>query len=438
MSRIHRAARTTLAVLLPAAAAWTTGCDRHEAAPAPPPPIPVVAVKAVTGSVPDDRSYPGTTQSPDVVIIDARVRGELEGRFFREGDDVDQGDLLYLIQPDEYEADVARQEAEVRNARTNVDFARREYERNEPLAESGAISQQEWDRYERTLADAEGRLAAAEASLANAELNLSYCRVEAPVSGRIGNTLVNVGNVVGPGSPSGSVLARIVSLDRMQVYFSPGAHEYPDLERARQQGRVRATIAVSRGSDAPLTYDGHVDLLDNLAQSETSTFLARAVFESPDRLVLPGQYARVTVHVRMITDAVLVPTAALIEGDGDQTVHVVDADGKAARRVVTIGRADGAMTQILSGLKASETVIVTASPQLKAGDVVNVTMMTAEAYLEKEASAVKARDPGAEDTAGDGSSRPDRDRPRRDGGSSGGGRPFGGGGSSGGGGGGGG
>ncbi len=367
--------------------AMFAGCDAKESASTQTaaPVLPVVAVKAFTQDVPDDRDYPGTTQSPEVVNIDARVRGYLDARYFDEGADVVQGQMLYLIQPEQYEAEVLRAEAEVLIATTDLEYAEKEAARNEPLALSGAISQQDWDRRTRSVQDAKGRLAAAEAGLVEARLKLSYCEIKSPINGRIGQSMVDPGNLVGPGSPSGSKLAQVVQLNPMRVLFQPAANEYPAYQRAFDAGPILARITVPQDRGEPLVYEGVVDLLNNTAQTDTSTFLARAVFASSGRLVLPSQYAAVRVRLRIIRAAVLVPNEALYEEPGTQYIWIVKPDDTAERRDIKTGAQYGPFTHIVSGLHADDPVIVKASPMLrKSGAKVKASIVDAKAFTQEK------------------------------------------------------
>lgn len=361
-------------------------CEEKKAATSttPPAPTPVVAVKAITQDVPDRRTYPGVTQSPATVNVDARVRGYLQERSFEEGDDVSKGDRLYLIQPEQYQADVERAEAETAVARTNLAHANHEKDRNEPLAADGAISQQEWDRYVKAADDAASRLAAAEADLTDAKLKLSYTIVTAPIDGRVGATMVDVGNLVGPGSSE--TLAQIVQLDPMRVVFSPSTSEYTAFERARRAGAVPVTVSVQQRGAAPLTFDGAIDLLDNTAQARSSTFTARAQFDSTDKLVLPAQLVNVQVHLGTISGAILVPSSALIAEHTDHYVYVVKSDQTIESRQVQLGDEFGAMTHIISGLKEGETVVASASPKIRAGDKVTVTLKPANEVVKQAGS----------------------------------------------------
>lgn len=359
------------------------GCEEKEAPPpAAPAATPVIAVKAIVRDIPDLRTYPGTTQSPMTVAIDARVKGYLEARFFEEGDDVASGDELYLIQPDQYQAELERAEAEVGVARTNLHHANLERDRNEPLALDGAISQQEWDGYVKAAEDAASRLVAAEAELVDAELQLSYTSVAAPLDGRIGATQVDVGNLVGPGSTE--TLAQIVQLDPMRVVFSPSSREYPAFEQARRSGAVSVTVTVLRRGASPQKYQGVIDLLDNTARSQSSTFAARAQFASPEKLVLPSQLVSVEVRLGTTEGAVLVPSSALVLQHTDHYVYVVKPDWTVEARRVQLGEEVGALTHIKSGVKEGEAVVASATPQLRAGAKVSAKLEDVDRFLKED------------------------------------------------------
>lgn len=392
----HTAALQRRAWVLLSVLILMLGCQEKPSSAPPAAPLPVVAVKAVARDMPVFRAYPGTTQSPAVVQIDARVKGYLEERLFEEGRDVEAGQLLYRIQPDRFAAQVAQAEADVEIARTNLKFAKTEYDRNEPLSESGAISKQEWDRYARTYADAQGKLVAAEANLVEASLNLSYTEVAAPIAGRVGATMVDVGNLVGPGTPEGSALAQIVQLDPMRVVFQPAADEYPVFATAHNNGDVPVRITIPQRAGDALVFDGKLDLLNNTAQSKTSTFVARAVFDSSDARVLPEQFASVRVTLGTLSQAVLVPTDALFQMPTQHYVMVVKPDDSIERRGVELGDATGGFTRIASGLKAGEPVIVSASPMvLKGVAKVAPKMVDADEYLKHDATDHASKSSGA-------------------------------------------
>ncbi|MEO0965711.1 MAG: efflux RND transporter periplasmic adaptor subunit [Planctomycetota bacterium] len=355
--------------LIALACCLSIGCDeRKTATTKTPPPTPVLVVKALARDIPIYRSYPGTTQALSTVQVSARVEGYLEASLFTEGEHVEAGQPLYEIQPDQYEADLIQAQADVAIAQSNLAFAKQEYDRNEPLSQTGAISQQSWDRYAHSYADAQGQLAAAEANLLDAELNLSYTRVVAPIDGRIGADIVDVGNLVGPGTSSGEALAQIVQLHPIRVVFQPGADEYAAFANASSGASgIPVRIAIAQRSGSPLTFDGAIDLLNNTAQPGTSTFIARAQFPNPRGLVLPGQYTTVRVRLGTVQNAVLVPTDALYKDPRDHYVLMLKDGDTLQRQTVAIGDEVGGYTHIVSGLSAGETVAVAASPVVLRG-----------------------------------------------------------------------
>ncbi len=350
------------------------------------PPLPVTAVKAETRDIPDIRHYPGNTDAIYEAYAVARVQGYLEERFFEEGEDVEKGEVLFRIQQPPFEAEVLINQGKVLDAEVQLAYARTEYQRNEPLTETGAISEQEWDGYVRNLESAIAQLESAQGALIQSQINLDYTEVEAAFSGRIGRRLVSVGNVVGPGENEN--LAYLVQLDPMRIIFEPAGTELVDYLKAWPAKTVPVTVTFS-STGGPEVMKGSLDLVDNTLNSGTSTFIARAQFPNPKGVVLPGLFGDVEVNIGSLGNVVVVPSEAINSELQSHYVWSVNAKDQLERVSVTLGKTYKGM-RIVTGLKSGTPVVVAGNPMGLQPDVkVKATSLTMDTYLEQQSNNTK-------------------------------------------------
>jgi multidrug efflux pump subunit AcrA (membrane-fusion protein) len=372
------------------------GCGRQQATQemaAPPPPG--VTVAAVTQqTIPIYLDYIGSTAAVRSVDIRARVEGFLQKRAFTEGADVKEGDLLFGIDPSPFqaaleqaqaqlagdEAALAGVQAQLLKDKASLAYAREQVERYRSLANQEFVTREAFDNY-RTQADQAAAAVAADnaainqataaikadrAAITQAKLNLSYCTIRAPMSGRIGRALVDVGNLVGPGE--NSVLASIVQLDPIYVYFSASARELAQIVKHQQQGELPATVMLANQSTHP--HQGKVDFLNNTMDAATATLKMRAIAPNPEKTLFPGQYARVRLLVARKPDALLVPAQAVGDDQAGQYVLVVGQDNKVERRSIVAGATYQSLRVVEKGVQATERVITEGFQKVQAGIVV--------------------------------------------------------------------
>jgi RND family efflux transporter MFP subunit len=374
MAMVRGCSMVLVGALLP------VSCARQEPPPPPPAEVTVRTTVAESRDVDRIRSYPGVTASVRPVVISARVAGFLEKQHVADGASVKSGELLYTIDERPYrtalaqaQATLAQAQAQVPSAKASRDLAAREVERNRPLVESGAISKQTFDQLETKFVQADAQsaaaaaqVAAAEAQVETAELNLSYCRISAPMDGLLGDTAASEGQMVGPGYTV--QLNTLVQLDPMWVEFSPSATEWPMIAEHMSKGDVRAKVVY--GGVAEIEADGVLSFSANSVSTSTSTILLRATFPNPKGEFRPGTFSNVKVDLGEIPGVVMIPTSALVARETDFFVWRVKQDGTVENVRVEPSIREIDQVGVSAGVKAGDRIVVAGTQKLKDGSKV--------------------------------------------------------------------
>jgi RND family efflux transporter MFP subunit len=355
---MRRAGRVAAALL--AIAAAPVACGRG-APPAPPPPE--VGVATVTlGTVPDRREYVGNVEAVNRIAVRARVRGYLLEQRFADGDRVKAGEVLFRIDPSTFEVALAEAKGELARARANAVVAQRELERAQELFSKNVTSRSELDTRRAQRDSSAADVAAADAKVHAAELELSYTTVPAPLDGRVGRALVDVGNLVG-GDGQDTVLAEIVQVDPVHVYFAPTEGDRLDVLQGAREGRIpqervgNIPIELRLGDGTPYPQPGVIDYVDPTIEPTRGTVSVRALVPNPDGALKPGEFVRVTAIFPDVPGAVLVPERAVLDEQGGAYVLVVKPDDTVEYRKVERGLAHDGLQQLKSGVTAGERVI---------------------------------------------------------------------------------
>ncbi|MCX6904553.1 MAG: efflux RND transporter periplasmic adaptor subunit [Verrucomicrobia bacterium] len=354
-----------------AAALALTSCSQPKAAP---PPTPKVTVsQPQTATVTNWDEYPGHLQAVEWVEIRPRVSGYIDSIHFQEGAEVKAGNLLVVIDPKPYQAELDRAQAQRQQAETHLELAQNDLKRVESLRGTKAISEEEYDSRSKAVREAEAALAAAKANEAMARINLEYTQIKSPINGRIGRRLVTAGNFVqlqGNGGAA-TVLATIVSLDPVYCHFDAQEQAYLQYRKnGNTGGALPCQLALVNEEGFP--HQGHVDFFDNQVDSRTGTIRMRASFENHDRALVPGLFANVRVPAGPPVQALLIPDVAVGSDQGRKFVYVVNAESKIETRSITTGRRHGLLRAVLAGLTPEERVVVNGLMMVRPGAKVEV------------------------------------------------------------------
>jgi RND family efflux transporter MFP subunit len=360
------------------------GCgksDKDKAAPE----MTVTVAEVKSETVPIYLDYVGTLQSIESVDINARVEGFLVERVFKDGADVKQGDLLFVIDPRPFEAALVAAEAQLAEDLASLSYAREQVSRYKPLVEKDYITRDAYDEYLTQATEARAVVEADRANVVQAKLDLSYCTMFAPFDGRIGRRLVDVGNLVGAGGEA-TLLATIVQLDPIYVYFNVAERDIPQI--LKQQNIKPLTFSIILPDESKHPQDGTIDFVDNQVDVTTGTITLRGLVSNTSKTIIPGQYVKVQLLLEQQPDTLVVPSQAIGEQQGDTYVYVVGSDNKVEFRNVTAGSSYGELRIITEGVKAGEKVVVNGLQKLKPGMTVKTeTQAEAEAEAKKKTQA---------------------------------------------------
>lgn len=312
--------------------------------------------------------YPGKTKSVSSVTVVARITGILEKMYFKEGQFVRKGDLLFLIEEEPYRAEYESAKANLEKAFAEFKKAERDWQRVKSAYEDRVISEEERDKALYAYENAKANVEYAKAELEKAKINLSYTRVIAPESGIIGERMVDVGNLVTPGTS----LVKITQVDPIYVDFSFPENDLIKVGlKISKKGilKLKGLPVEASVEDLPYSFKGYIDFVDTVVDEKTASVKARAILKNPEKKLLPGQFLRIAIKGLKRKDVILVPQQAVIQTPSGPTVWVV-VNGKAEMRFISLGELSREYFVVEKGLKPGEDVILNNLMKLRPGSPV--------------------------------------------------------------------
>ncbi len=332
-------------------------------------PMPVVAAPARKGNIEVYIDGLGTVTPRNMVVVRARVDGQLLSVAFREGQDVKAGDLLAQIDPRPFEVmltqangQMARDQAQLKNAQLDL-------ERYRTLLTQDSISKQQVDTQEALVRQYQGTIATDQGAIDNARLQLTYARITAPISGRVGLRQVDPGNMVHASDSNG--LVTIAQVKPMTVIYPVPEDNVPRIVRRTQSGEEVAVDAYDRAGRTKLA-TGRLLTFDNQIDTTTGTVKLKAEFPNQDGVLFPNQFVNVRMAVETRADATLVPTAAIQRGAPGTFVFLVRQDQTVSVTPVKVGAMEGETTEILSGVEPGNLVVVDGADKLREGSKIEM------------------------------------------------------------------
>jgi RND family efflux transporter MFP subunit len=366
-----RRVRRVAAAVIGTAAVAGAGCERAQPRLAAEKPAVVVVGRPVTDYVSDYEDFTGHTEAVFSVNITARVSGYLDKVHFKDGDEVNQGDLLFEIDPRPYKAEYDRTESTLAQSQAHLKRLDADYRRVSKLFSSGAAGREELDLVTGNRAEAESAVGVAQAAFDLAKLSLEFTKVKAPIAGRLSRRMVDPGNLV---TADTTMLTSIKSLDPLYVYFDVDERTLLRLRRLVAEkkipSRAEAEIPVLVGlsDEAAFPHKGLINFSDNTVDQGTGTLRVRASIANPKpRVLSPGMFTRVRLPVGAPRRSVLVAEKAIGTDQGQKYLYVVNDKNVVMRKNIKVGKLDGGLREIEDGLAAGQRVVVEGLQRVRPG-----------------------------------------------------------------------
>lgn len=350
------------------AAVLLAGCTTKTAQTAPNFTVPVTVAKVALKTVPIELTAIGSAEASSNVSIKAQVNAVLDDVHIKEGQFVNKGDLLFTLDARPFEAALAQAQANLARDKAQAELNEVQAQRYEQLYKAGVAAKEQFDTMQANAAAQEAAVHADEAAVESARLQLEYCKIYAPISGRTGALQVYPGNIVKQNDVP--VLIVINQVNPIFIDFSIPEQYLGTVQKFMAQGKL-SVQATPYGDTQPET--GYLTFVDNTVDNTTGTIKLKATFENADHRLWPGQFSTVLLRLAEDENATVVPTQAVQTGQSGDIIWVVNSDSSVDQRTVKVGRTVGTDSVILSGVQAGETVVTDGQLRLIKGMRVQIT-----------------------------------------------------------------
>ena len=333
----------------------------------PPKAVPVAAAEAIRKDVPVQLTAIGNVEAYSTVAVNSRVAGQIQRVHFREGQDVNKGYLLFTIDPRPFEAALRQAEGTLAKDTAQMENAKLQARRYEELVKKGYVAQADYDQFRTAASSFEAIVRADKAAVENARLQLSYCYIHAPISGRTGNLQVNEGNII---KENDKTIVTINKIQPIYIGFSLPEQSLPEVKKHAAGGRLKVIAAIAQEEDRP--EEGTLTFIDNAVDRATGTIRLKGTFENKNKRLWPGQFVNVTLKLAVQPDAIIVPSQAVQTGQQGQYVFVIKSDSSVEMRTVAVSRTLGNESVVDKGLNPGERVVTDGQLRLTPGAKVEV------------------------------------------------------------------
>ncbi|GAA64205.1 multidrug resistance protein mexA [Pseudoalteromonas sp. BSi20311] len=367
-----------------------SGCDQVAEQPkaSAPAATPVGVVTLTSQAITLKKELPGRVSAFQIAEIRPQVSGIVQSRLFEEGTQVEQGQALYQINPDIYEAELAASKAAVARAEASIASSKSKASRYKELLEIKAVSQQDFDEADAAYKQAQAELLTAKAQLKSAQINLDYSHVSSPISGQISKSNVTVGALVSANQTT--ALATVTQLDPIYVDLTQSSNELTQLKKAISSGslsvdsKAQADVELQMVDGSIYPIKGTLQFSEVTVDPSTGSVTLRAKFPNPDKLLLPGMYARASVVEGVKQDAILVPQRGVSRNTkGEPTAMVVSKENTVESRVLKVDRTIGSNWLVTAGLADGDKVIVEGLQKIRPGAPVSPSEVSPSATADK-------------------------------------------------------
>jgi len=351
-----------------------TACSQEQKTHQAPPPPKVTVDKPLIKEITEYSYFTGTSSAYNSVDLQAQVSGYLKKINFEAGDMVKKGDLLFVIDPDPYQAELDQAKADLAIKQAELKLAKTTLKRKSDAYKDRAISEVEVLEAKAKKAKAEASVKAAKAKIEEARVNLNYTHIHSPIEGRISRNLVDIGNLI----TTSTLLGTIVDGDPIYAYFNISEKELLEfMKQFRANNSTEANpekgypVSLALANEEGYPHKGHIDYSDNTVDTSTGTMRIRAVFDNKEYHIFPGLFIKIRVPIRKIKEALLVPNVALGADQRGSYVLTVDKDNKVQYAAVKTGPVKNGMRVIRSGLKPDDRVVIKGLQRARPGSKVS-------------------------------------------------------------------